>query len=317
MESKSILLIGGYGFLGCNILHWIDANSLQYKVTVLGRENDFATNGKFKCVKSEFLGDFTDSEFLTNALENSNFDYVFHCLSTSTPATSNTEIIQDIESNLIATIRLLDLLRSKKSKLVFFSSGGAIYGNSASVVHKVGDTPNPVSSYGVIKNCIEQYISVYNNLYGLKYINLRISNPYGFYHKSNVQGLINIAIRKAISKESIEVWGDGNNQKDYIFAQDIPAIIFPILEKDIQNITLNLGSGTGSSINSILKIIRNINQEISVRYKEHKAHDVPEFVLNIEKLSELIDLNLTPLDRGILKTYNWQKSITLSNHEHV
>ena len=308
MLEKSILLIGGNGFLGSNIMNWIDDHFTNYKVSTINRTLRRKDEQKFECLGHEFVGDFTDEQFLKEIFSNYSFDYVFHCLSTSIPATSNHNIIADVQTNLIATINLLDLLKDKKSTLIFFSSGGAIYGNSSSTVHKVGDNPYPISSYGVIKNSIEQYIHIYHRLYELQYLILRISNPYGPYHKSNVQGVINIAIRKAIAKEVIEVWGTGENLKDYIFSQDIPEIIFALLANNIVNSTINLGSGEGNSINSILNIINEFDPGLEIKYIEQKKHDVAEFVLDIVELKGLIDITLTPLKEGILKTYTWQKS---------
>ena len=306
MLKKRILLIGGHGFLGSNILSWIDSNLLPYDVSVLSRRaRTRATN--FNCIKEELYGNFANREFLAKALSGRHFDYVFHCLSTTVPANSNENIVEDIESNLIATIQLLEIFKHSNSKVVFFSSGGAIYGNSKSIIHKEEDAPHPISSYGILKNCIEQYISIYHNLFGLKYINLRISNPYGPFHSSNSQGIINIAIRKTLMNEPIEIWGDGNNLKDYIFSEDIPAILFQVLEKGIENTTINIGSGHGVSLNSILDIIKKFHSELKVNYKEPRSHDVTQFVLDISALLRHVDFQLTPIESGIRKTYLWQK----------
>lgn len=309
MIKKKVLIIGGYGFLGCNILTWIDKNK-NYDVSILSSLRSASNHYKFNCVKEKFFGDFGDEIFMKSLFVNSEFDYIFHCLTTTSPANSNFSIVKDIESNLINTVRLLDMIKGSKSKLIFFSSGGAIYGYGESIVHKVGDTPNPISSYGVVKNSIEHYISIYNKLYGLKYLNIRISNPYGYFHKSRIQGLINIAIRKSLANEPIEVWGNGENVKDYIFAEDIPPIIFELLDKNVINKTLNLGSGKGVSINEILELLAKINPRLKIDYKESKTFDVKDFILDISDIGS--NIKLTSLEEGILKTYEWEKQKLLN-----
>lgn len=306
MLKKKILLIGGYGFLGSNILKWIDENTKDVGVTVISSIRTLANHLKFSCVEEELFGDFGDCLFLQNAFVNCEYDYIFHCLTSTTPVNSNSSIIKDIESNLINTVNLLEIIKKHKSILVFFSSGGAIYGNSNSIIHTVKDIPNPVSSYGIVKNTIEQYIKLFNKLYGIKYLNLRISNPYGYFHKSKVQGFVNVAIRRLLKNEPIEIWGDGNNVKDYIFASDIPPIVFSLLEKNCINRTINIGSGQGTSLNNILDLLKKINPKIQISYKESKLHDVKDFILDIDSIRESI--NLTPLNVGLIKTYDWQKS---------
>lgn len=305
MLKKKILLIGGYGFLGNNILNWIDENTKEVEVTVISSIRTQANHLKFSCVKEELFGDFGDYLFMQNAFVNCEYDYIFHCLTSTTPVNSNSSIIKDIESNLINTVNLLEIVKNHKSILVFFSSGGAIYGNSNSIIHTVDDTPNPISSYGIVKNTIEQYIKLFNKLHNLQYLNLRISNPYGYFHKSKVQGFVNVAIRRLLKNEPIEIWGDGNNVKDYIFASDIPPIIFALLEKNCINTTINIGSGQGTSINNILDLLKKVNPKIEISYKESKLHDVKDFILDIDNIRESI--YLTPLEVGVIKTYDWQK----------
>lgn len=303
MLNKKILIIGGYGFLGCNILKWADDNAVDLEFTIISSVRSMGSHEKFACVKEEFFGDFGDELFLKSAFLNKEYDYVFHCLTATTPVNSNASVIRDIESNLVNTIKLLELVKSLNSVLIFFSSGGAIYGNNSSITHSEVDTPNPISSYGIVKNTIEHYIKMYNYLFGLKYLILRVSNPYGFFHKSKTQGLINVAIAKCLKNEPIEVWGDGENVKDYIFAGDIPPIIFSILDEPNVNKTLNIGSGRGTSINKILGIVKQINPTLEVCYKDVKQHDVRDFVLNIKLIENVA--RLTSLEEGIKKTYDW------------
>ncbi len=309
MKGNKILIIGGYGFLGKNILHWIDHNFSNFEISILSSIRSASSNNdKFKCVKEEFFGDFGDNLFLRNVFLNNEYDYIFHLLTSTIPANSNSSIIRDIETNLVNTIRLLEIISSTKATLVFFSSGGAIYGNGNSIVHSVGDNPNPISSYGIVKNTIEQYISVFHNLYGLKYLNLRISNPYGYFHKSKIQGVINVAINRALQNETIEIWGDGENIKDYIFAADIPPLIFSFLDRGLINRTLNLGSGQGSSINTILQELREVHPQLKVEYKASKNFDVKDFILEIK---EMEGMRITSLKEGIINTYKWYKEAKL------
>jgi len=304
---QTILIFGGFGFLGSNIIDYALINFAdEYNFIVFDIYDQHPLGKKFSNVIKTYKGDFTNKEDVKIVFEENKIDYVFHFISTTIPATSNNNIRYDIESNLISTINLLDICRLVNIKSIFFiSSGGAVYGDSTQYVHKENDSLNPNSSYGIIKITIEKYLKLYNHLYGLNYLCLRLSNPYGAFHLSKKQGLINIAIKKAINNESFDVWGDGSNLKDYIYAGDVAKIFFVFLRKSVLNQVLNVGTGKGYSINDILNIIGKMAPSFKINYCEYKSFDVPKVILDTESIREYIDFELTPLEVGIKKTYQW------------
>ena len=176
---QTVLILGGFGFLGSNIIDYALNNFAgEYNFIVFDIYDQHPLGKKFTNVAEVYKGDFTNKEDIRTIFEQNNIDYVFHFISTTVPATSNNNIRYDIESNLISTINLLDICRSNKIKgILFISSGGAVYGDSKQYVHKENDNLNPNSSYGIIKLTVEKYLKLYNHLYGLDYLCLRLSNP--------------------------------------------------------------------------------------------------------------------------------------------
>lgn len=304
---ETILLLGGYGFLGTNMIDYASRKfANEYKFIVFDIYNEHPLGVKFNNVVKVYKGDFGNKEDIKSIFAENRIDYVFHFISTTVPATSNNNIRYDIESNLVATIDLLELCRTYKMKNLFYvSSGGAVYGASPNYIHQEDDNLFPNSSYGIIKLTIEKYLKLYNHLYGINYLCLRLSNPYGAFHLSEKQGIINIALRKAIRNEEFVVWGDGSNLKDYIFAEDVARIIFTLLRKQVTNCLLNIGSGKGHSTNEILGIIKGLIPSFTIRHQEAKAFDVPKVILNTDKVSKHIDFELESLESGIHKTYQW------------
>jgi UDP-glucose 4-epimerase len=136
------------------------------------------------------------------------------------------------------------------------SSGGAVYGEK--LLDKISENEicDPVSSYGVVKLTIENYLRLYQKQYGINYLILRVSNPFGKFHASEKQGIVNIAIRRALKIKIIEVWGDGKQSKDYIFVDDLIQIIFKLLKLKVANKTINVGSGETQQLNGILDTIK-------------------------------------------------------------
>ena len=168
-----------------------------------------------------YYGDFQNEKDYEIIFKENEIDVIIHLISTTVPSTSNENIIYDIHSNLVNTIKLLNMMRQYQIKnIVFPSSGGTIYGISKKM-HKETDPAKPICSYGVIKMTIEKYLYLYKYLYGINYLILRLSNPYGKYHKSSLQGLINVVLENILKGETIEIWGDGSVVRDYIHIEDI------------------------------------------------------------------------------------------------
>lgn len=305
---KKILLLGGFGFIGTNILKYIDANFAdKYKVIVFDRFKEHPKNIKFNCVEEVFDGDFSDSALLRKIFVKHNFDLTIHSISSTVPATSQ-NIRYDIESNLIPTIDLLNLLVEFDNKsIIYISSGGAVYGQSPlNHKHKENDNTLPLSSYGVVKLAIEKYLYQYQHHYGLDSLILRLANPYGLYHFSTKQGIVNVALRAAIEKKDFTVWGDGTSLKDYIFIEDFCKILFCLIDKSITNTTLNIGSGQTMSVNQILESVATLNANFKWNYLPEEYFDVSHFELDISKLVEIIpEISFTNFEVGIDKTFKW------------
>ncbi len=242
-----ILLLGGFGFIGTNILKHIDNYYPgKYSVVIFDRLLVHPFGMTFNCVDSVYTGDFADIVFVKSILKAHRFDLIIHSLSTTVPASSNNERF-DIESNLIPTVELLNMMvEYNQKKIIYISSGGAIYGDStATCKHKESDEAFPRSSYGVVKLAAEKYLFQYSSLYQIQPLVLRLSNLYGPYHNSTRQGIINIALRAAADGSEFNVWGTGKACKDYLYINDFCNILFQLIDKKTVNKILNIGSEQG------------------------------------------------------------------------
>jgi len=305
---EKILLLGGFGFLGTNILKYIENNHQnEYKVIVFDRFNEHPYFLHFNCVDKIYNGDFTDNFFIRSIFEENGIDIVVHSLSATVPSFSE-NIYFDIDSNLKPTLALLNIMKEfNVFKIVYISSGGAIYGdNSHDVLHKESDAVFPKSSYGIIKLTIEKYLFQYKHLYQLKPLVLRLSNPYGPYHYSLRQGIINIALKKAISGTEFTVWGDGKARKDYIFVDDFCRILFILMQYNRFGDIFNVGSGQILSVDEILTEIHRYFQRFKWKYDFPNQFDVKHFELDISKLKTVIgEFSFVTFIEGLSKTYEW------------
>lgn len=306
---KNILLLGGYGFIGTNVLKCIDKqHSDQYEVIVFDKVDHHFHNVSFNCVKKVYAGDFSDILTVDNIFAENSIDLVFHFLSSTVPATSS-NARYDVESNLVSTLNLLSVMDKYNVKnIVYLSSGGAIYGDYLEKVHNEEDAVYPKSSYGVVKLAIEKYLLSYAELYGFHSLILRLSNPFGPYHYNEKQGIVNIAIRRALSNKTLQIWGDGNGIKDYIFINDVCDILFKMVEDEIETGVYNVASGNALSVNDIVDAIRKYVPGFNVEYVNASVVDVQSFELDITKLrKKLGGFKMTSIDEALKQTIEWQK----------
>lgn len=306
---KTVLIVGGFGFLATNIIKYIDEHlSSDYQVVVFDKFAHHPHGVVFSSVKKVYAGDFSDEMFINSIFDENHIDFVIHALGTTVPALS-LNARYDIESNLLPTVHLLDtMIRHGVKDIVYISSGGAIYGKSINPPCKEDMDVMPISSYGIVKLTIEKYLHQYSELNGLRPLILRLSNPYGPYHYSMKQGVCNVAMRKAVNNETFEVWGTGEARKDYIFVTDFVDILFKLMSENIFGEVINVGSGDVVSINSILSKIKEIDGTFRWINKEASQYDVQHFELDLTKLRKYIgDYSFTKMDDGFDKTYKWLK----------
>ncbi|MEY2922337.1 MAG: UDP-glucose 4-epimerase, partial [Bacteroidota bacterium] len=212
-------------------------------------------------------------------------------------------------SNLLSTLTLLELMREFEiKKITYLSSGGTVYGEHQELKYQEDYLITPNNSYGVLKLTIENYIKLYQKLFGVNYLILRVSNPFGLFHQSNVNGLINIAIRKSMNNEPIQIWGDGTTTKDYIFASDLARVFWQLKELNCYNEVINLGSGQMYSINDILGFIKLVLPQTKWVYQDEKIFDTRNADFDIDKLKSKTNFSNTQIVQAIESTYYWEKN---------
>ena len=306
---KTVLVIGGYGFLGTNILKYIeDELRDQFNVIVLDRFPENRSGLVLHSVIKSYAGDFSDSTFVESVFAENRIDLVIHSLSTTIPALSH-NARYDVETNLIPTLGLLScMIRHNVSRIVYLSSGGAVYGDSIGVPHKESDDVFPISTYGVVKLAIEKYLMLYAKQFGLQPLIIRLSNPFGPYHYSMQQGICNVAIDTALSGKPFTVWGDGASLKDYIYVTDFVRILFMLIKKGIHGEVINIGSGNLSSVNDILHLVKKHIPGFTWAYGNSSSSDVAQFELDTSRLREIIgEYQFVGMEEGIRRVFDWKE----------
>ena len=266
-----ILIIGGCGFIGYNLLKKI--SQYNYEITVFDAKiTNKLDNVKYVQGNIENIEDFKEMF--------DNVDIVYHLISTTIPNNDRHKIEFDIMTNLIPTIKILNICVDKNvKKIIFTSSGGCIYGD-INKKHSENSMPKPYCAYAINKLAIENYLTSFLKFENLDYAVLRIFNPYGPNHCNKKQGIINVLLDKLANKETVEIWGDGSIERDYIYIDDvINALICSM--KHTKHKVFNISSGKAVSINKLLDIIEKISHsKIDVKYLPKRKFDIKKNVLN-------------------------------------
>lgn len=301
-----VLVLGGNGFIGSHIVDALLEEGHQVCVfdRTYERYRSPLTNVEY------FLSEFTNISLLAEALEG--VDLVYHLISTTVPSTSNLSPSDDIQSNLINTVRLLDLIvQMKVPRIIFLSSGGTVYGIPKTTPIPETHPLNPICSYGIVKIAIEHYLYMYHQLYALDYVVIRASNPYGERqgHKG-VQGVIGTFLGKAKYSEEIQVWGDGSIIRDYIYIGDLAKFCMKATHATNSGV-YNVGSGIGHSISEIIEIIEaEVGQNLLFKKMPRRDYDIPKIILDISKAKITFDWEPeTEFHQGIKKSWEWCNSI--------
>lgn len=307
-----ILIFGGAGFIGTNLVKYLLHHNEENNITLVDRKLSYFNNltaQEKKCVQiveSSFLID-TDFDSLVK-----NQDIVYHLVSTTIPSTSNQHIPQELTANVVVTAQLLEAcVRASVKRIIFVSSGGAVYGKDAESPISESSMASPITSYGLQKLTIEKLLYLYYYLYGLDYRIIRLANPYGPYQRPNgVLGAVTTFTYKAIRNETIEVFGDGSVIRDFIYIDDAIKAMVNVARTEGSTKIFNVGSGVGTSILTVLNTLSDsLNMKLKINFLPGRKVDVPVNYLNISEYEKNFgELSTIPLSLGIVKTARFLES---------
>lgn len=308
MKIKRVLVLGGGGFIGINLVKML----VQRQWTVWIYELPGSNVNKLLMGSSVnvVFGTLADTNKIIEVVEQQNISLIIHLISSIIPNSTFNEYRGDQINVVYPTFDLIHIMGLKKIKFVFLSSGGSIYGENNLLIPFVETDPlMPICYYGQSKLTIEEMIRLESRYTGLEYLIIRPSNPYGPGQRIDAkQGFISTVIGKALRHEEIVIWGDGTVVRDYIYIEDLVSIICRLIDAEESGV-FNVGSGKGYSLNNILSILdKNTNIPLKVRYAEKRNIDVSFSLLDINKLRKVLTPNFIDIEEGIYRFWAYVSS---------
>jgi len=303
MRGKTILITGGAGFIGSHLASHFSTHNM---VTVL---DDLSSGSRdnLKGLELKFVrGSILNRRLVKRLCKGA--DFVFHLAAMASVQSSIADPERCFRVNVGGSLNLLKAAVEGKVKKFIFSSSAAVYGESPELPKRETMLPVPISPYAASKLAVEHQCIVYNRLYGLPFVCLRLFNVYGPKQdpKSQYSGVISKFIAAALARQQLIVFGDGLQTRDFVYVGDV-VNSFEAAIRDGNGI-FNIASGATTTINSLASVLVRITHSSSIIiHKPCKPGDIMHSRASIRKaVSKLKWLPRMQLARGLAETVAWQ-----------
>jgi UDP-glucose 4-epimerase len=290
-----ILVTGGAGFIGSHI---VDAClGLGHQVVLVddlstGKERNINAQARF--VKA----DIRDAGAMKGLFEKERFDVMIHEAAQMDVRRSVADPVFDASVNVLGVLTLLECcIRTGVGKVLFASTGGAIYGEQEKFPADETHVTRPISPYGVAKLTTEEYLFYYRAVYGLNSVCLRYANVYGpRQNPEGEAGVVAIFSNRMLRGDQPVINGDGKQTRDYVFVGDVVRANVLALQFQGSDV-FNVGTGIETDVNTLFRHLRMLTGSSCVeRHGEAKKGEQQRSVLSHQK---------------ILGSLGWRPSVTL------
>lgn len=308
-KPRHCLVLGGGGFIGSWVADRLLADGYVVRIFDKPRVAPYRSFGRHEQM-TWLSGDFLSSADISEALDQ--VDTVIHLVSTTLPKSSNDDPIYDVQTNLVATLQLLNAMVTRKvGRIVFVSSGGTVYGRAQKLPIDEHHPTRPVVSYGITKLAIEHFLALYERIHGIQFRVLRVSNPYGIRQRiETAQGVATAFLQRAFRKEPIEIWGDGSVVRDFVYISDVADAFARAVAYEGDARVFNIGAGRGTSLSELIATIEDVlGYKVQYRHLPAREIDVPANVLDVALANKA--LGWAPrvgLQEGLRMTADWLRS---------
>ena len=289
MIAKKVLVTGANGFIGSNLVKILNLTE-GYEV--------FPTDQSFSEIRNvNALQADIESPLLSKFILEIQPDIIYHLAAQTNVRNSIIDPEDDYRVNVSGTVNILSAVKNlKKTKLIFANSGGAIFGETEEPATE-NSIRRPISPYGLHKVIAHELIKL--QLSNSKnFVSLNLSNVYG---PENVpKSAPAVFLRRIFLEEEIEIFGDGNASRDWVFIDDVISAMILIATKDCAG-DFNISSGISTSVSNLIKTISRVtNKENKIKYLDSVEGEINKSVLSPAKAyTEMKWKNHVSLEKGI------------------
>jgi UDP-glucose 4-epimerase len=299
-------ITGGAGFIGSNL-----ATSLinhGYEVIVL----DDLSNGDVNNIKNLPIdlieGSITNKSDVKNFV--SKIDYVVHLAARGSVPRSIEDTIGSFDINVMGTVNILEALRQKNIPLIFTSSS-SVYGLNLKIPKNEKDWLQPISHYAASKLAGESLISAWSNSYNIRSLTFRLFNVFGENQKPNSRysAVIPKWCLSALRDNTVEIFGDGEQLRDFTYVGDVVKVIVNSIENNVINKSpINLAFNQQISVNEISYMLKKVVPNLHIKHLENRTGDIKDSLSDGLLIKDFFpEIKATNFETNLLSTFQWVK----------
>ncbi len=294
-----IMITGGSGFIGSNLLSFFSENYPNYEIISFGRKAP--PKGDYNFVE----GDILHIKDLRKALHG--VDYVFHLAAESHVDVNERSKFDFIKSNVLGTQILLEASLANNIKKIIYLSSSEVYGDKSDGLFKETDPINPKNLYGASKAASEIFAEYYYKFHDLPIVIVRACNIFGENQKPDK--IISKFINNLLQNKKIPIYGEGKSLRSYLYVKDLCNALVLLLEKGEPGEIYNIGSKDELSALDLARMILNKlgKNETYIEFAEARDLDRERAVLDISKIEKLGWRQKTNFEEALDKTISWYK----------
>jgi UDP-glucose 4-epimerase len=297
-----VLVTGGAGFIGANLLRQLDAS---HEVRVF----DNLMRGSRDLLPADreidlVVGDIRDPEAVKRAVDG--VDLVIHLAAFGSVVESVSDPVENFEINARGTFEMLrGAANAGVERFVFASTGGAIMGDQEPPIDE-RSLPWPISPYGASKLCGEAYMHAFAGSFGMRPVALRFANVYGPY-SAHKKGVITRFIRAALAGGTFEIFGDGKASRDFLHVDDLCRGILAAADSDLADEVLHLASANETTINELARLILDLaGSDVEVVHHPKRPGEVERNFARADRAREVLGWSpQLSLRDGMMSTIEW------------
>ena len=304
-----VLVTGGAGFIGS---HLTDA--------FLSRGDEVSVIDDLSAGSAARLGEravlhkqsIIHAEQLAVLVEEIRPELICHLAAQIDVRTSVTCPAEDAQVNVVGTVNVLEAARRTGARVLFCSTGGAIYGRDAPIPSLESVLPLPESPYGVAKSCAEQYVGLYNRLHGGTHGVLRLANVYGpRQDPTGEAGVVAIFCSRALEGQQPTIYGDGTQTRDYVYVGDVVTAFLAAADAGRPG-TWNVGTGIETTVLDLAAAIGEAaGRALEPEFASPRPGELPRSALAVDLARRDLGWSAaTPLAEGVRAVYRWIESGT-------
>ena len=312
--SKRVLVTGGAGFIGSHVSDVFIANGWTVEIV------DNLSSGKRSNVPAGATLHELDirSPEASRLVQDGKFDVIVHLAAQIDVRRSVTDPLFDASVNILGSLNILESVRNsdraQQTRVVFSSTGGAIYGDLATPPTVEITPKEPDSPYAITKLAVEHYLSYYTRIHGLETVVIRFGNVYGPRQDPHGEaGVVAIFCGRVMQNRPLTIFGDGTQTRDYVHVTDVAEAAFLVATASLPPVqrlddrAFNIGTGSATSVVDLARVLLDAaGADLPIEFAPRRAGELQDSCLSVDKARAVLGWSpRITLEQGLAGTYQF------------